>query len=365
MASRAELFRPGADRLAGLLEANLPLVPGTAPGMVHGRVQTWEAARKAALDAPWLSSYIAEIEAEAEESRARPIPALSAELFGLFDRTGDRGRYEAPYFERRRRLVSCALAAWLNGGMRRLSELERLIEAILDEYTWALPAHLEGSCLDPGGAVPVPGCAPCPHREYLDLFSCETAFALSEILAILGEALDRDLAARAGEEIESRVLGPFLARPVAWRWELMMNNWCAVCAGSIGAAALYRISDAKRAAAVIARALPSLDRFLDSFSPDGVCLEGLGYWTYGFGFFSAFAELLGRATGGTIDLFSDQRATRAAAFGRAAYIDETIALSFADGSAGERPRRGLARFLEQRFEKRRFSKRRFPVEPLP
>ncbi len=296
-------------------------------------------ARAAALANPALAGYREEIARSEEGQRASPVPGLPFSLFRRFDETGDRGAYEAPYFERRRRLVAAGLACWLWGALESVEHLENLIWAICGEHTWALPAHLEGASLDPARL----------DRECLDLFSCETAFALAEILSLVGDSLAPIVAARAREQVERRVLVPFLARRSPWRWELMTNNWCAVCAGSIGAAALYLREDRFRAAAAIARALPTLDRFLDSFSPDGVCLEGLGYWTYGLGFFTAFADLLLAATKGSINLLADERARGAAAFQSASYLDSRTALSFADGSSSERYRRGLSAYLARRF----------------
>jgi len=42
----------------------------------------------------------------------------------------------------------------------------------------------------------------------------------------------------------------------------MRNNWCAVCAGSVGASALYLVRDEARLEAILARTLPTLERFL-------------------------------------------------------------------------------------------------------
>lgn len=335
MASRAEPFSLGVGEIAAALELGAPADGGAGRRFAPFGPE----ARAAALANPALAGYRGEIAFSEEGRRASPVPGLPFGLFRLFDETGDRGAYEAPYFERRRRLVAAGLASWLRSAPESIKHLEDIIWAICDEYTWALPAHFDGASLDPGSL----------DAECLDLFSCETAFALAEILSLAGDSLAPIVAARARAQVEKRVLAPFLARKSPWRWELMVNNWCAVCAGSVGAAALYLCGDSARAAAVITRALPTLDRFLDSFSPDGVCLEGLGYWTYGLGYYAAFADLLLTATKGSIDLLADVRARKAAAFQSAAYLDSRTALSFADGSAAERYRRGLSAYLARRF----------------
>jgi hypothetical protein len=335
--SRAELFYLSEGEIAAALAAGIGAGESTAGG--GSFAPFGPEARAAALASPALAAYRGEIAFSEEGQRAAPVPGLPFSLFRLFDETGDRGAYEGPYFERRRRLVASGIASWLWGKPESIRHLEDLVWAICDEYTWALPAHFDGASLDPGSL----------DSECLDLFACETAFALAELLSLVGDSLAPIVAARARAQVEKRVLAPFLARKTPWRWELMVNNWCAVCTGSVGAAALYLYRDDARAAAVIARALPTLDRFLDSFSPDGVCLEGLGYWTYGLGYFTTFADLLLAATKGSIDLLADERARKAAAFQSAAYLDDKTALSFADGSTCERWRRGLSAYLARRF----------------
>jgi hypothetical protein len=345
--SKAELFYLSEGEIAAALAAARAAGAGAGESTAGGGrfAPFGQDARAAALANPALAAYRGEIAFSEEGQRAAPVPGLPFGLFRLFDETGDRSAYEGPYFERRRRLAAAGLASWLWGKPESIRHLEDLVWAICDEYTWALPAHFDGASLDPGSL----------DSECLDLFACETAFALAELLSLVGDSLAPIVAARGRAQVEKRVLAPFLARKTPWRWELMVNNWCAVCAGSVGAAALYLHKDGARAAKTLARALPTLDRFLDSFSPDGVCLEGLGYWTYGFGYFTAFADLLRAATKGSIDLLADGRARKAAAFQSAAYLDDKTALSFADGSTRERWRRGLSAYLA----------RRFPEAPLP
>lgn len=341
MESRAEQFFLSEREIVAALEAGRAAGAGAGESPAGGGrfAPFGQEARAAALANPAFAAYRREIAVLEEGQRAAPVPGLPFGLFRLFDETGDRGAYEGPYFERRRRLAAAGLASWLWGKPESIRHLEDLVWAICDEYTWALPAHFDGASLDPGSL----------DSECLDLFACETAFALAELLSLVGDSLAPIVAARGRAQVEKRVLAPFLARKTPWRWELMVNNWCAVCAGSVGAAALYLHKDGARAAKTLARALPTLDRFLDSFSPDGVCLEGLGYWTYGLGYFTAFADLLLAATKGSIDLLADERARKAAAFQSAAYLDAKTALSFADGSSSERCRRGLSAYLARRF----------------
>jgi hypothetical protein len=297
------------------------------------------------------ASRLREVREAADAARGRPVAELSATGREDFLRTGDRLGFERPYFERRRSLVALGLASWLWREDEDLTALARVIEAVCGEERWALPAHAED----------------------IDLFACETAFALAEIYACLDDDLPRATAARARQEVEDRVLAPFMQRSDAWAWEKMRNNWCAVCAGSIGAAAIYLVEGRPRLDAILSRLEPTLDAFLDSFPDDGTCLEGLGYWTYGVGFYVAFAELLERFGGGLAgglgggglhsppgsrdsgpefarrDFLTGDKFRRIAAFQSKAYLTGSIAVAFADSSPRARYRPGLAAFLARRF----------------
>ena len=325
------------------------------------------------LEDPLLRNYRNEVRHAADKCRATAVPALSLSLFRKFDEGGDRSGYEAVYFERRRRLVTLGLASWLWKRQEDIKALEDCVWAICDEFTWALPAHL--------GNI-----AWTSRPTHLDLFACETGFALAEITAILEGVLCDEVIERAGREVHSRVLDSFSAHAEPWNWELMDNNWCAVCAGSIGAAALYLEEDPEKLAATLGRITPTLNRFIAGFPDDGACLEGVGYWTYGVGFFLSFSDILERATvtadtsdSGAMGEFATARANaafkgvgttadpvmpampavtataatekfhRIAAFQRHGYLNGSIAVSFSDGSSGERYRIGLARYIEAHY----------------
>jgi hypothetical protein len=294
---------------------------------------------KRVLGDPRLARLVGEVRSAADEARRRPIAALPASGREDFMRTGDRLLFERPYFERRRSLVALGLASWLWRGREDLAALERLFEAICLEERWALSAH----------------------SEDIDLFACETSFALAEISACLGPSLTPAIAQRARDEVERRVLGPFMEGERRWAWEDMRNNWCAVCAGSIGAAAIYLVGGGPRLDAILLRLEPTLAAFLESFAEDGTCLEGLGYWTYGVGFYVSFAELLRRFYGGRAGgpaggpagarrgLMDGEKFRRIAAFQSKAYLTDSIAVAFADSDARSRYRPGLAAYLARRF----------------
>jgi hypothetical protein len=323
--------------LAGRRPAFLTAPSGGAAGPAAADPAFWRGL--AASSDPLIRRYRADVVAAAAAFRRETCPPLPFSLYRRFDETGDRLAFEAAYFGRRRRLVAFALAYLLERGGADLAALEDTLWAVDDEYAWALPAHLGGRSLDAG-----------EHATAIDLFAAETAFALAEIVHLLRADLAPAVVRRSEEEVRRRVLAPFAAGRERYGWESQRDNWAAVCAGSVGAAALYLVEDDAELAAPLERLLPCFGRFLDGFAEDGACLEGLGYWTYGFGFFAVFADLLAARTGGGIDLMAgDPKIRRIAGFQAAAYLNDAFAVAFADGSPRESWRLGLARRLAARF----------------
>jgi hypothetical protein len=210
---------------------------------------------------------------------------LPYSAFLRFFDDGNRQEYEDHYFQRRRRLEVFALAFLSGRGERFLGPLQNVLAAVCDESTWALPAHLA-----------TPG-----ETNTVDLFAAETASALAEIRCLLEGRLDPALVQRIDDQIHRRVLQPYEAPRTPWHWEACTHNWAAVCGGGVGIAALW-LADTPRLKALLARVGPTLDGYLSGFSADGICLEGMDYWTYGFGYFVAFAELLKDRSQGQIDL---------------------------------------------------------------
>ncbi|SDL59381.1 Heparinase II/III-like protein [Glycomyces sambucus] len=206
---------------------------------------------------------------ELREIAARPVPDFDPALADDFAATGRRLPYEAQYFARRRHLAALAITG-------EAAPLSSLLKDVCQERSWALPAHW-GEDFDP--------------RTCVDLFACETAQTLAEILRLREDVEGRE---QVEAEIRERVLDPFFESEFPFWWELRISNWTAVCAGAAGLAALALGYDTD---VVRARVLPALQSYLFSFGPDGGCVEGVYYWIYGFGYFTYFAEAWREATG--------------------------------------------------------------------
>ena len=277
-----------------------------------------------------------------EKWAAVPAPPLRYSDFSSFLRTGERRPYERPLGNRRARLADYALAVAAGEDLdgSRLRELEDLLWELCDESTWCMPAHLwpatDSDRERHAEAYPRPLRAPRRDRWVIDLGAAVTGHMLAEILHILGDRVSPDVAARCHAEIRDRILDSFLSPAGAFFWQSRRNNWSAVCAGSVAATFLYEETDPDVLFNAMVLAFGALEAFLSSFSSEGLCLEGLGYWCYGFGHY-------------VIDLFRHPMAHDIALFPQRAALSETRGLSFSDGHAGWRPPSWLCHRLRQAY----------------
>ncbi|WP_139992739.1 heparinase II/III family protein [Paenibacillus paridis] len=279
-------------------------------------------------------SLLDEMKAEADHFGQTPDPELTYDLFRLYGDTGERLAYEKIYFERRKRLNAFVIMALLepqHSGYEMAAW--NIVWSICNEFTWCLPAHYNE------GAV----------RPDIDLFAAETAFALSEVKALLGERMPALLKAKLTDEVERRIFLPFLEQG-PYGWETADHNWSAVCAGSIGAAALHLMDDSARLSAVLERVLGSLACYLSGFGEDGACAEGYLYWQYGFGYYVYFAELLKTATSGEIDLFAANKVKEIALFQQKCFTSGSMVVNFSDSPASSGIFMGLSCCLHKEYE---------------
>ncbi|WP_086347718.1 heparinase II/III domain-containing protein [Candidatus Enterococcus clewellii] len=253
-------------------------------------------------------------------------------------KSGDRLTFEQAYFSRRRQLAVMALAVYCEEcSAETLQLLEQIIWEICNEYTWALPAHLsiENGAFDETATT-------C-----IDLFAAETGQTLSEIISLVGSQLSPFVIQRVQTEIEKRIVHPFEAQK--WAWEEKENNWSAVIAGCIGMTALSMMPlESVRLQKIVKRLNVSMESYLRGFGEDGVCVEGVDYWGYGFGYFIYYAERLAV-------LLNDEyylklpKVKAIATFPAFMSINEQDYVSFSDYAKPELPS-GLLSFCSECFD---------------
>ncbi len=261
---------------------------------------------------PLAKMYLEELDNNYREFKGTPIESLKFSLFKLYEETGNREEYQAVYYRQRRRLLTFILKVWLEMKQEDVFELEDILWAICDEYSWAIPAHFNDSDRK--------------KRPYVvDLFAAETAQAIAEAISLCGHILQEQVKERCIDEVFRRVIEPFENNHY-W-WEEGYSNWSAVCGGAVGMAALYLIEDEKRLRKITDRAISSCNSFLSSCTDDGVCLEGIAYWEYAMSLYVSFAELYKQRVGE--DLVTDnKKLEKLSKFPAVACLENDIAIRF-------------------------------------
>jgi len=280
--------------------------------------------------------------ADAERVAAKAIPDQLDELFLDFSKTGNRDRWQNVAFERRRRIATLTLGECFENQGRFLKPLEAVIAELCRERTWVYPAH-DKSLANFNGKV----------RE-MDLGAVFVAMELAEADYLLGDKLSAGTRQLIRDNVRRRVLHPFRAmvegkiKEIGWMHSV--NNWNAVCLGSITIAALALENSPTDRAVYVAAAEHYIRSFLSGFTPDGYCSEGVGYWNYGFGHYIMLAEAVRRATNNKLDLMADPTAMPPALFCVRSEIINGLFPTIADCSPGSRPDARMTAYVCRRFE---------------
>ncbi|NLO85095.1 MAG: hypothetical protein GX096_06685 [Clostridiales bacterium] len=264
-------------------------------------------------------------------------PLLTATQFLAFVRTGDRQAYEVPYFQRRKKLIGAVLAECIvNDG----SYLDAVIDGlwlICEETSWVISAHNGSSHrgMPPAKERPLPDV----QNPYIDLFAAQTSATLSYALYFLEDRLDAVsplIARRVRQEIEHRIIRPFMSRDDFWWMGMIrkdMNNWTPWILSNIIDTLLLVENDDIRLAQGLKRALLMLDSYLDIMPADGGCDEGCGYWNMAGGSLLDCLESLYLATGGQVNFYDNPHIRAIGAFPMHAHIEGEYYLNFADCDA--------------------------------
>ncbi|MBE5875750.1 MAG: heparinase [Lachnospiraceae bacterium] len=286
----------------------------------------------------YLQRFWKEIEQEAKVLSHTAMPVLTEKEFELFFQTGNRLVYEASYFGRRKYLTVYGILAVYRGEQEDIEKLTDILESVCRERYWALPAHVNASTRD---------------ELTIDLFAAETAQTLSELVYLLQDRLDDKVKTRILDEVIRRVMVPYMERRVAYGWETDPCNWSAVCAGSIGMAAvyLYRMGrlDKVQRDECIQRVCASMQCYIGGLEEDGACTEGLGYYSYGMSYFTGFAELAYEESQGNIDLMIGKKCENIALFQQKCYFGKGMSISFSDGNSKECFLPGMTAYMKHRF----------------
>ena len=259
---------------------------------------------KDALDAIWRSY---------NECCIGEIEATKFSKFRLFKDVGDRTSYQEVFFKRQHRMYTMAFMCLIYPENEKYLELlQDTIWEICDQYVWALPAHI--------GNIEV------NDNCELDLDATTMAMALAIIKKTLGERLHPLIKSRIDYEIDRRVIKPFFEK--RWHWEYRQNNWTSVCTGAVGCTIMLNRPEIFELARD--RLNENMQDYLRSYRDDGVCVEGPGYWSYGFTYFIEYAEMQRTFTNGKYDLLKDEKIKKISMFLQKLFLDKDVVVNYGD-----------------------------------
>ncbi len=278
---------------------------------------------------PYINNNLKQIREEYKKFRDMSLPELEDALFDSFYITGQRIEYEKRYFARRGALLMSAVMSLVYGETEHIEALKKNLNAICEEKTWALPAHT------PKGET---------HPErVIDLFAAETGHALVEICEFIGDAIPDELSEKIRYEVRRRIIDPFIE--VSFSWERETNNWAAVCGGAVGMTFLHAFRESF--GLVEKRIIDTLECYISGFGDDGITTEGMGYWSYGFWYFTGFADMYKKYCG--VDLMARPKVKRIAMCQQNMFLCGETVISYGDCMKEERYNRTLAHYYRNLY----------------
>ena len=281
---------------------------------------------------------------DGEEVLSFEWPFLTLSMFQEFSKSGDRERYQKPYFEKRRVLIALVLAECVENKGRFLNAIEEGFWSIISENSWVLPAHNTYVRDTPTWVVPL------SERSLLDLFACETGALLSLAIQLLEGAIHPHVRLMVSDQVERRIIRPYLGKEFWWMGlhGEQLNNWTTWCTQNILLTAFTMDIEQADLQAVVTKSTKSLEAWLGQYGEDGCCDEGPSYWHHAGVCFWGSLHLLSEGTGiGFERIFSQKKIQNIAAYIMNVHIEDDLYINFADSS----PKAGKLGVREYLFAK--------------
>ena len=164
----------------------------------------------------------------------------------------------------------------------------------------------------------------------------------AEIKNLFADRFPKLLTDRISYELRRRTIEPYLER--RFFWEKHDNNWTAVCTGSVGGVLMYEAPELFFENQE--RLHSAMESYLASYKDDGMCVEGVGYWAFGFGFFASYAMLEREITNGEVDWFARPKVKEIAKYLQKTFLQKDVLVTYGDCSVKQNYQPGLPHMLK-------------------
>lgn len=195
-----------------------------------------------------------------------PWTVLPLTMFAENKTNGNRTRYEAACFAKRRQLAALVMAEIVEGKGRFMPDIINGLGSMCEETWWGIPAHT-------GRVFPV------ADDQTVDLFNAETAGLVAWTRYMLEsqlEAFAPSFCSHIDKEITRRILIPAVTTDYWWKKAGMnWNPW--ICSNWLTCVLICE-SDRSRYAEAISQIQDAMNAFIAAYPDDGGCDEGTGYW---------------------------------------------------------------------------------------
>jgi len=262
----------------------------------------------------------------AEDLLDKPFPAWNDDAYLTYFTAGTRPEGEKMLRDRSGWLAPLVVAECLENKGRFVPTIEMVLKELIRQKSWTLPAHDSKKQNFEG-------------RNYtVDLNVAGFGHSVAQALYLLDDKLSPAMRKDVLNALYTRMFNPVM-RTIETKngdhwWLTTTNNWNAVCLAGVTGAALAAIPEKEERARFVAIGERYSKNSVAGFLNDGYCSEGLGYFSYGFGHYIILREEILQATNEAIDLFSDDKIKRIAAYAPNMEIMNDIYPSIADCRVG-------------------------------
>ena len=243
--------------------------------------------------------------------------------------------WNRPSAEITRRIDRLVFAECIENRGRFLPMINAYLEAKIAQTTWVNPYHDRPKFGNIHGTY-----------QSIDLDSSWNAETVAIAVDLLRERLPSDLRQRAVAACWRVVFDNYLqtARTGALGrngWFFGNNNWNVACHGWSVGAALRVVSDRTERAKFIEAAERAYPFYLNGFSGEGYCQEGLDYWNFGFSMYLHLGHIVRAATRDRVDFFASEKAKACARYALEFQLVPGVCPQFGDGTASVPSTRNL------------------------